>query len=279
MIAVAALMAMSVPAQADGLSGWGEAYIGTIFGIDVTRGWRAHGDEPKARGGGGFAVNLPVGGGWNLQAEGFASGSEDDNGFDFFTVWGGGGFHGYYRDADHAYGIFGGAAALQGNEDSLTGVVAGAEAAWFCATCTWIVQAGYISRINSPPIESDDDFISDGGFIRVLWRKFFDDNMMLQLGVTGAVGQEDGDQDEVTVGVLRAGFEHIPDGWPVAYFARLVSTAGNSWQDGEVAWNNELMLGLRLYFGHETLKSNDRGGTTFDLPPLRAIQEINLNHD
>ena len=275
-LAGAAILALGGAATAqagdgmsDGISGFVEANVGAhnryAFDDETENGWFPTGEMS-------FAVNMPLGDGWNFQIDGFGGGSAPDAS-DFAYAYGGGGTQVFWRNSDYAVGMFAAAGVLYIPADG-TVVTVGLEGAMFEENSTHVLQWGYLSRIDAPfPDMSHSDFISNGMIMSYVFRYFFDDDMMASIGVAGVYGQMDSTQDDIGAGRLNLRFENKPEGWPVSYFVDLTATVGVEVGD-DTDMHPRMVAGLRLPFGQETLKGNDRHGATFGLPPFKDFQQL-----
>jgi len=123
-LAATLLIAMGGTAAADGLKGYGEAFVGGQISIDIDTGLNSEGmggHGGSVFGGGGFGLVAPGDNGWNFQLDGAASGAFDGTGSTFLTAQGGGSPHIYYRDDDYAAGLFA-SIAYMATDDRATGV-------------------------------------------------------------------------------------------------------------------------------------------------------------
>ena len=272
-ISGALALLLAGPAAADGLTGYGGLFVG---GEQIHSFVGGSTERAVPNGGALIGANMPFGGGWNAGIDGFGGATAQDN-TDYFNAWGGGSLHIFHRDADYAVGVFGTAAALMKGDEGIT-VAGGAEAAFFSADSTLVLQGGYLSRMSGVlGTESDNDLISHGLALRAQNRWFFDDDMRFDAGVIGIWGQVDSAQNELGGGGFEVEFEHKPEGWPVSYFVGGTALAGHEEESGgsiDISLYYTVGLGIRLYFGHETLKSNDRGGVTFKSLPVKDIQRL-----
>jgi len=266
------------PGASEGITGYG----GLFGGVQQRHGFESSGSTQAVVPVGGVAIgaNMPLGGGWNAGLDGFGAGSDTDDG-QYFNAWGGGGVHLFWRDPDYAVGVFGsgfGAFELGGGSDNGTLVAGGIEAALFYPNSTIVFQGGYLSRISGVfGIESDNDLISNGMAFRAQNRWFLGDDSRLDVGVVGAWGQAGTDQNEEGIGGLELEFEHKPSGWPFSIFAGGIALAGmedDDSDDKDVGLYYSAGIGVRMYFGHETLKSNDRNGVTFKSLPVTEINAL-----
>ena len=261
------------PGASDGLTGYGGLFVGAEQIRELS--------EPPARvvpnGGAIIGANMPLGGGWNAGIDGFA-GAAGADGSRYFDVWGGGSVHLFWRDNDYALGIFGTGATLQGSGgDSQTTVAGGVDTAIFYPESTIVFQAGYLSRVSGIfNFETDNDGLSNGMAFRLQNRWFLGDNMRLDTGIVGAWGQQDGDQNEAGLGGLEIEYEHKFQDSPLAFFIGGTALAGMSDDDDgdEASLYYTARVGIRFLFGHETLKSEDRNGTTFKSLPVKEINSL-----
>jgi len=269
-IALIALGGTAYGGSLDGLKGYGEAYVGGQTGVEIDDGMTLlDGGTAEIFGGGGFNVVMPVSNGWNLGLEGNAQGGSDGTGTSFFTSQGGGAIHGFHRDSDMAYGVYLGA-GVASEDDKMTGINVGLQAAMFGPDNTIIGQIGYMSRVRGL---SDGNFMTDAGLLRVLYRHFYSDDMMVSAGVTPVGGICDDGSDTCFVGQIDVRFEHQPEGWPVAYFAEWDFLGGVEFGD-DSGFNNRALIGVRFYLNGDSIRANNDGGATFNQPPAMNIQEF-----
>lgn len=267
-LAGVALLAMSGTATAgnmlDGLTGWGELNVGGEFDVNVN----GTSNGNIVRGGGGFGLDAPVSDGLSLQLDGFASAASED-GCTADTLGAGGGLHGYTRGDDGAkYGIF--AFGFKGGahcSDLYVSVGGGFEGQWQFDDGSLALQVGAMTGTEWDSGSNPDNY-RPGAFMRGLYRHFYDDNMMVEGGLAFAGGGIDG-FDSTLGGSLSLKFEHVPDGWPVSYFAQYTGSSAYQTGEDDVMVANIVLLGVRFYFGHETLRANDRDGAS--LPGMQDI--------
>jgi len=228
-----------------------------------------------------IGANLPLGGGWNAGIDGVGGGADGDGG-EYFDAWGGGSVHLFWRDPDYAVGIFGSGMDVHefsGTDDGPL-VAGGVEAAVFSPDSTFVVQAGYLSRISGVlGMGSDNDLISHGVAFRLENRWFLDDNTRLDAGIVGAYGNTGGDQEETGIGGVEIEIEHKLADSPLSFFVGGVAMAGTEADDSDFSeWDASIYytagVGIRFLFGHETLKSEDRNGPTFRSLPIKEFNAI-----
>ncbi|HEX9641209.1 MAG TPA: hypothetical protein VGB13_07840 [Candidatus Krumholzibacteria bacterium] len=239
---------------------------GVIQGGEVSDYW-------TLGGGGAFDVAWQA---LNLQAD-FASegtlgeGSADDTYQHAF----GGGLHVGWRNPElGSFGAFGSVGSVKinnvGNRDPETvawGV--GLEGQLYFDPVTVYLQGGYLDR---EPVSSggDIDALKDAGFGRAVGRSFCGENFKFEIEVSYAQGKMDPDGDKVWILGWGADAEYRPRGWPVFGFVGYTGSRYDQSDDDDLLYEHRIGFGVRVYFGHESLKANDRNGVSLDLPRYLA---------
>lgn len=208
----------------------------------------------------------------NLQADFSAEGNLNERSADdTYRHSYGGGLHLGWRDSElGSIGVFGGVGNVKindvGNSDPDTVAWGtGLEAQAFFDAFTLYVQAGYLDR---EPLSSggDVDALKNAGFGRAVGRYFIGDDLKLEADVSYTQGKMDPDEDDVWILGWRARAEYRLEGTPVSGFVVYTGARYDQDDDFDVLYEHRIGFGMRVYFGQESLKSNDRSGVSLDLP-------------
>jgi len=205
----------------------------------------------------------------DLEAEGTGQHQDSGDGRIMGTV----GKHLTWRDPNRgALGIFGGytMANLLHRNGSASRTFFGGEGQLYLGNFTLYGQgSGTWFHNGTNHAEWDDAW-----FIRGIARWFITPNDKLQGEVGYASGRnraDQGDPNVVNWGVLyeRNKFMATP-------FSAYIEYAGFKYKDSShVAAHvteNLVMVGMKIYFNHDTLLANDRTGATFDMPKFMRAQ-------
>jgi len=256
------------------LSGKGE-FIATYLrfddrGKDVIQGGEAT-DYWTLGGSGAFDAAW---GNLNLQtdfsAEGVLEKNSDD---DTLEHWYGGGLHVGWRDPK--FGSVSGFAGIGkvkinnlGDDDPDTiAWTAGLEGQLFFDPVTLYLQGGYMDR-QSIASGGDVAYIKNAGFVRVVPRVFVGDNFKIEpLKLSYTEGTMDPDRDNVWILGWGAELEYRLENLPVSAFLSYDGARYDQEDDWDVLYEHRIGFGVRLYFGQESLKTNDRHGASLELPP------------
>jgi len=272
--AVGILVASPAMGADDGIALSGRAeLLGTYLHLDDAGKNVIQGGEASAYailGGGGVldvawrALNLQA----DFSAEGtLGEGSADDT----YQHSYGGGLHVGWRDSERgSVGAFGGAGQVKVNDvgSSDPSTVAwgvGLEGQAFFDPFTLYLQAGYLDR-ESVSSGGDVAALKNAGFGRAVGRYFFGDDFDLETEVSFAEGKMDADVDSVWILGWRAGAEYRLSGTPVSIFGSYTGARYDQSDDSDVLYEHRFGLGVRVYFAQESIKANDRSGSSLDLP-------------
>ena len=97
-------------------------------------------------------------------------------------------------------------------------------------------------------------------------RYFCGDDFKLESEVSYTQGKMDPDEDNVWILGWGAELEVRLGGMPVAGFVGYTGARYDQDDDSDVLYEHRIGFGVRAYFGHESLKANDRHGASLDLP-------------
>jgi hypothetical protein len=219
------------------------------------------------------AANVPLGN-HNLQFGGVGEmGIETDS-----DTYGGAGLeaHLYRRGVSHAYGVLGSVLFNQEDDDWNIHGVAGAEAAFYpgSGNLTLVGQGGYIFGIDS----EGNDGIGHGWFARGVAQFFLTPNRKLQGEVAYLTGSESDDGDHVNLLAVGAEVEH-KFASPLSLFASWDGVWGNNTTDDDTYTSHTFLAGVRVYFGQDTLLSNNRSGASWDTPDITRWNGIVGSND
>jgi hypothetical protein len=254
------------------LSGKGE-FLATYLnlddeGKDVIQGGEAS-DYWTLGGGGALDVAWRA---LNLQADFSAEGTLDEKSADdTYDHSYGGGLHVGWRDPERgSVGAFGSVGNVEinnvGDNDPDTVVWGvGLEGQAFFDPFTLYLQTGYLDR-ESLSSGGDVDALKNAGFGRVVGRYFCGDDFKLESEVSYTQGKMDPDEDNVWILGWGAELEVRLGGMPVAGFVGYTGARYDQDDDSDVLYEHRIGFGVRAYFGHESLKANDRHGASLDLP-------------
>lgn len=208
----------------------------------------------------------------NLQVDFSAEGTLDERSADDTYLHSfGGGLHFGWRDPERgSFGVFGSAGNFEinntGGEDPDTVVWgAGLEGQVFFEPSTLYLQAGYLDR-ESLSSGGDIDALKNAGFARAIGRYLCTDDCKLEAEVSYTQGKMDPDEDTVWILGWGAEAEYRPGGWPVSGFLGYTGARYDQDDDDDVLYEHRVSLGVRVYFGPESLAANDRNGVSLDLP-------------
>jgi len=208
----------------------------------------------------------------NLQADFSAEGTLNERSADdTYRHSYGGGLHIGWRNPERgSFGAFGGVGSVEindvgGRNPDTVAWGAGLEGQIFFEPATLYLQAGYLDR---EPLSSggDIDALKNAGFARAIGRLFCSDNCKLDAEFSYTQGKMDPDEDTVWILGWGTDVEYRPDGWPVSGFVGYTGARYDQHDDNDVLFEHRIGFGVRVYFGHESLKANDRKGVSLDLP-------------
>lgn len=221
--------------------------------------------------GGGGAVGVA----WqslNLQADFSAEGTLDEKTADDTYLHSyGGGLHVGWRNPERGFfGAFGSVGYLEinnahGKDPDTVAWGVGLEGQVFFEPATLYLQAGYLDR-ESILAGGDIDALKNAGFARSVGRYFCGENCKLEAEISYAQGKMDPDVDTVWILGWGAEAEYRPDGWPVSGFLGYTGARYDQDDDDDVLYEHRIGFGVRVYFGQESLKANDRNGVSLELP-------------
>ena len=183
----------------------------------------------------------------------------------------GGGLHVGWRDPERgSFGAFGSVGHVKinnvgGSDPDTVAWGVGLEGQAFFDPFTLYLQAGYLDR-ESLSNGGDVDALKNAGFGRAVGRYFYGDDFKLEAEAAYTQGKMDPDVD--TVWILGWGIdaEVRLGGTPVSGFVGLTGTRYDQDDDSDVLYEHRIGFGVRVYFGQESLKANDRNGVSLDLP-------------
>ena len=141
----------------------------------------------------------------------------------------------------------------------------GLEGQAFFDPFTLYLQAGYLDR---EPLSrgGDVDALKNAGFGRALGRYFFGDDLKLEAEASYTRCKMDPDEDNVWILGWGAELEYRLRGTPVSGFLRYTGARYDQDDDWDVLYEHRIGFGVRVYFGQESLRANDRHGASLDLP-------------
>jgi len=208
----------------------------------------------------------------NLQADFSAEGRLDERSADdTYRHSYGGGLHVGWRNPERgSFGAFGGVGKLEinnahGKDPDTVAWGVGLEGQVFFEPSTLYLQAGYLDR-ESISSGGDIDALKNAGFARAVGRYFCSDNCKLEAEVSYAQGKMDPDEDRVWILGWGADAEFRPGGWPVSGFLGYTGARYDQDDDDDVLYEHRVGIGVRVYFGQESLEANDRNGVSLELP-------------
>lgn len=183
----------------------------------------------------------------------------------------GGGLHIGWRDpATGSLGAFGSAGRVEihdtGSSDpSSVAWGVGLEGQVFFERVTLYLQGGFVDR---EPVShgGDVDALQDAGFGRVVGRYFCGDKLKLESEASLAQGEMDPDSDTVWIVGWGAEVEYRIGALPVSAFAGYSGARYDQDDDSDVLYEHRIHFGVRIYFGQDSLETNDRKGVSLDLP-------------
>jgi len=271
---VGCLVALPAMGGADGVELSGKGELAATFlklddnGKDVIQGGEAS-DYWILGGGGALGIAWQS---LNLQADFSAEGTLDEKSADdTYQHSYGGGLHIGWRDPE--LGIFGAFGSMgyfeindaNGRDPDTVAWGAGLEGQVFFDSATFYLQAGYLDR-QTISSGGDIDALKNAGFARAVGRYFCTDNCKLEAEVSYAQGKMDPDVDKVWILGWGAEAEFRPRGWPVSGFLMYTGARYDQEDDWDVLYEHRVGIGVRVYFGQESLQANDRNGVSLDLP-------------
>jgi hypothetical protein len=183
------------------------------------------------------------------------------------------GTHIYQRDADFLYGGF------VSIGDSYNGrlVTAGLEGQAYLDKFTLYTQASYSTAIQG----TLERYNTDSWNLHTEARYFYTDNIVFSGGLGASLAHKNWSWEGVDYSNYNAGIlqwdlraEYFLDELPLSLFAAYQGS-NVTWHDNELYWyypdtnkalyrNNTIMLGLRFYFGRNSLLANDRSGASLE---------------
>jgi hypothetical protein len=208
----------------------------------------------------------------NLQADFSAEGTLDERSADdTYRHSYGGGLHVGWRNPEvGSFGVFGSVGHVKinnvgGNDPDTVAWGVGVEGQAYFDPFTLYLQAGYLDR-ETLSSGGDVDALKNAGFGRAIGRYFFGDDFRLEAEASYTQGKMDPDEDNVWVLGWRADAEVRLGGAPVSGFVGYTGARYDQDDDSDVLYEHRIAFGLRVYFGQESLKANDRNGVSLDLP-------------
>jgi len=208
----------------------------------------------------------------NLQADVSAEGTLDERSADdTYEHSVGGGLHVGWRNPERgSFGVFGAVGDVEihnvGDDDPDTVVWGvGLEGQAFFDPFTLYLQAGYLDR-ETVASGGDVDALKNAGFGRVVGRAFCGDDFMLASELSYTQGKMDPDEDNVWILGWGAELEYRPGGMPLSGFLGYTGSRYFQDDDSDVLYEHRVGFGVRVYFGQNSLRANDRRGASLDLP-------------
>jgi hypothetical protein len=187
------------------------------------------------------------------------------------------GSHLSYANQSYLFGVFGGTAGLNNLDDYgiLVQGLVGVEAQVYLNNFTLYGQFGYTDAVSGSYANctSKHNCGERSWFGRAVGRYFFTPNDKLQAEFGYAEGTYTGDGDkskDITWGAL---YEHRFSDRPFSLYAEYAGLYNENRFDSYNTYEHQFMLGAKVYFGQGTLLSNDRNGTTLDMP-TKLIRSI-----
>lgn len=110
------------------------------------------------------------------------------------------------------------------------------------------------------------DALKNAGFGRAVGRYFCGDDFKLEAAVSYTQGKMDPDEDKVWILGWGADVEYRLGATPVSGFVGYTGARYDQSDDSDVLYEHRIGFGVRVYFGQESLKANDRNGVSLDLP-------------
>lgn len=293
--ACAATLAPAMAADADAISGYGEIFAGMGYGAtssdarayqngSLSAASGGHDQHDISLVGGSAHANIPLEGGFGVQVD--VEGQNDSFG-DATTSADGFGLHLYKRDA---FGLIGAFASVGSTQDSRL-VTAGLDGKLYLDTfglndVSLDAQASYTAAVQGDlrPQRADSWNLYAGA------NYFYNDHLSFSGGI-GAAFLQSRYRDEALVhqNVNRVNWnlrtEYLMHDMPLGVFASYQGAynAGHyKMYDGDDLTairskgpGNVFMLGLRVYFGQNSLKDNDRTGASLtDANPWYGAQAL-----
>nr|WP_172977824.1 hypothetical protein [Pseudorhizobium flavum]CAD6602676.1 hypothetical protein RFYW14_01186 [Pseudorhizobium flavum] len=209
------------------------------------------------------AVNYDTGSGFNVQGDLDWARTTVEEDFDYNRFGGTG--HLYYRPSqDFAFGAFGswsrfqsdifGLAGIPGLDDDIDDKLAGIEGAWFNDAATVYAALGYGKAAYSG--EEADHYMGRLGL-----RYFLSDNIRFDL--EGSLNRLSYDVADLDIRTLKAVANYRPETLPVTFFAGYRYDEWEPSLDGASVGsedNHSVMAGMRVHFGSNSLKDEERSG-------------------
>ena len=208
----------------------------------------------------------------NLQADFSAEATLDERSADdTYQHSYGGGLHVGWRDPGlGSFGAFGTVGHVKinnvgGNDPDTVAWGVGLEGQAFFDPTTLYLQAGYLDR--EPRSNGGDvDALKNAGSVRAIGRYFYGNDFKLEAEASYTQGKMDPDEDNVWILGWRADVEVRLGGTPVSGFVGYTGARYYQDDDSDVLYEHRIAFGVRVYFGQESLKANDRNGVSLDLP-------------
>jgi hypothetical protein len=208
----------------------------------------------------------------NLQADFSAEGNLDEGSADdTYRHSYGGGLHVGWRNPDlGSFGAFGGVGQAEinkvgGNDSRTVAWAVGLEGQVFFDPFTLYLQTGYLDRERLSS-GGDVNALKNAGFGRATGRYFFGGDFKLEVEASYTRGKMDPDEDNVWILGWGVDVEYRLGDTPISGFGGYTGARYDQSDDTDVLYEHRIAFGLRVYFGQESLKANDRNGVSFDLP-------------
>ncbi|MGB8603058.1 MAG: hypothetical protein WCD42_12765 [Rhizomicrobium sp.] len=271
-----ALLAVPAAASENTVSGYGEIFGGMGYQTEANHykdsfgpGTHDQGDTSTFGGSGHINMNLSpdIGVQFDVSGQNIGYGSTNTSSDGF-------GAHLYSRKANSLFGVFGSV----GNVKDSRFVTAGLDGKWFldglgAPNTSLDAQVSY-----SSVIQGDLQYTRADSWNAYLGANyFFTDNLAFSGGVGAALEQNDYAADgsyrnNVNLVNWNAKVEYKLHNMPLSVFASYqgnyisnfnkLNDSSSDYDQKMISPNNMLMVGLRIYFGENSLRDNDRNGAS-----------------
>jgi hypothetical protein len=187
--------------------------------------------------------------------------------------------HLIYYTGSGAIGVFGAHSWQRSAEDKDKTRTAfyGAEYAHFMNNMTLFVQGGAVQDISAG---DEGDVWGEGGFGNLGMRYFLGRNQKLEANFAFGLGKtidpdDANDKDDFSWYQLGLEYEHRLESRPFSivagYKADYLKVKDNQSSDRESLWAHAFRIGVRMYFGQQSLRELDRNGVnTFKMVDMSA---------